>query len=132
MDAHAGRRKLSGDCPTIVFKDGKPWIALGTPGGHTIGQTVPQMVMNMVDFKMDIHQAIAAPRISFAEPDLILVENRIATSIQNALKEKGHNIREVKGLGNAHGLTIEYDTEGKPVRFLGAADIRGIGLAKGY
>ena len=132
MDAHAGRRKLSGDCPTIVFKDGKPWIALGTPGGHTIGQTVPQMVMNMVDFKMDIHQAIAAPRISFAEPDLILVENRIAASIQNALKEKGHNIREVKGLGNAHGLTIEYDTEGKPVRFLGAADIRGIGLAKGY
>ncbi|MBA7675030.1 Glutathione hydrolase proenzyme [subsurface metagenome] len=132
MDAHAGHRKLSGDCPTIVFKNGKPWIALGTPGGHTIGQTVPQMVMNMVDFKMDIYQAIAAPRISFAEPDLILVENRIAASIQNALKEKGHNIREVRRLGNAHGLTIEYDTEGKPVRFLGAADIRGIGLAKGY
>jgi gamma-glutamyltranspeptidase/glutathione hydrolase len=132
MDAHAGHRKLSGDCPTIVFKDGKPWIALGTPGGHTIGQTVPQMVMNMVDFKMDIHQAIAAPRISFVEPDLILVENRIEATIQNALKEKGHNIREVRGLGNAHGLTIEYDAEGKPVRFLGAADIRGIGLAKGY
>jgi gamma-glutamyltranspeptidase/glutathione hydrolase len=132
MDAHAGHRKLSGDCPTIVFKDGKPWAALGTPGGHTIGQTVPQMVMNMVDFKMDIHQAIAAPRISFAEPDLILVENRIAASIQNALKEKGHNIRVVRGLGNAHGLTIEYDTEGKPVRFYGAADIRGNGLAEGY
>jgi len=132
MDAHAGHRKLSGDCPTIVFKDGKPWAALGTPGGHTIGQTVPQMVMNMVDFKMDIHQAIAAPRISFAEPDLILVENRIATSIQNALKDMGHNIRAVRGLGNAHGLTIEYNAEGKPVRFYGAADIRGIGLAKGY
>jgi len=132
MDAHAGHRKLSGDCPTIVFIDGKPWAALGTPGGHTIGQTVPQMVMNMVDFKMNIHQAIAAPRISFAEPDLILVESRIAASIQNALKEKGHIIRVVRGLGNAHGLTIEYDAEGKPVRFLGAADIRGIGLAKGY
>jgi gamma-glutamyltranspeptidase/glutathione hydrolase len=132
MDAHAGHRKLSGDCPTIVFKDGKPWAALGTPGGHTIGQTVPQMVMNMVDFKMDIHQAIAAPRISFAEPDSILVENRIEASIQNALKEKGHNIRAVRGLGNAHGLTIEYDVEGKPVRFFGAADIRGNGLAKGY
>jgi len=132
MDAHAGHRKLSGDCPTIVFKNGKPWAALGTPGGHTIGQTVPQMVMNMIDFKMDIHDAIAAPRISFAEPDLILVENRIAVSIQNSLRDKGHDIRAVRGLGNAHGLTIEYDTEGKPVRFLGAADIRGIGLAKGY
>jgi gamma-glutamyltranspeptidase/glutathione hydrolase len=132
MDAHAGHRKLSGDCPTIVFKKGKPWAALGTPGGHTIGQTVPQMVMNLVDFKMDIHEAIATPRISFAEPDSILVENRIAASIQNALKDRGHNIRAVRGLGNAHGLTIEYNSEGKPARFLGAADIRGTGLAKGY
>ncbi len=132
MDAHAGHRKLSGDCPTIVFKDGLPWAALGTPGGHTIGQTVPQMVMNLVDFKMDIYEAIAAPRISFAEPDLILVENRISASTQNALRYRGHNIRAVRGLGNAHGLTIEYDSEGKPERFLGAADIRGNGLAKGY
>jgi gamma-glutamyltranspeptidase/glutathione hydrolase len=38
MDAHAGHRKLSGDCPTIIMKDGKPWVAVGTPGGHTIGQ----------------------------------------------------------------------------------------------
>ncbi|NIM58585.1 MAG: gamma-glutamyltransferase [Candidatus Aminicenantes bacterium] len=132
MDAHAGHRKLSGDCPTIIFKNGKPWAALGTPGGHTIGQTVPQMVMNLIDFKMDIQKAIAAPRISFAEPDLILVENRIEASIQNALREKGHNVREVRGLGNAHGLMIEYDAEGKPARFYGAADVRGNGLAKGY
>ncbi len=40
MDAHAGHRKLSGDCPTIIFREGKPWVALGTPGGHTIGQTM--------------------------------------------------------------------------------------------
>jgi len=33
MDAHAGHHKLSGDCPTIIFKEGKPWAALGTPGG---------------------------------------------------------------------------------------------------
>ena len=65
MDAHAGRRKLSGDCPTIIMRNGRPWVALGTPGGHTIGQTVPQMVMNLVDFGMDVEQAIAAPRISF-------------------------------------------------------------------
>ena len=48
MDAHAGRRKLSGDCPTIVMKNGRPWAALGTPGGHTIGQTVPQIVSSTV------------------------------------------------------------------------------------
>ena len=71
MDAHPGRRKLSGDCPTIIMKDGRPWAALGTPGGHTIGQTVPQMVMNLIDFRMDIAAAIAAPRVSFVEPDVL-------------------------------------------------------------
>jgi len=132
MDAHAGHRKLSGDCPTIIFKDGKPWIAIGTPGGHTIGQTVPQMVMNMIDFKMDIQQAIAAPRISFREPDIILVEGGINVSVQNALEDLGHKIRLVEALGNAHGLMIKYDSMGKLVRFFGGADPRGTGLAKGY
>jgi len=69
---------------------------------------------------------------SFAEPDLVLVENRISASIQDDLKDRGHNIRAVRALGNAHGLRIEYDAEGKPARFSGAADIHGIGLAKGY
>jgi gamma-glutamyltranspeptidase/glutathione hydrolase len=41
------------------MRDGRPWIALGTPGRHTIAQTVPQMVMNMVDFGMDVQAAIA-------------------------------------------------------------------------
>ena len=74
MDAHAGRRKLSGDCPTIVMRNGRPWVAVGTPGGHTIGQTVPQIVMNLIDFKMDIAAAIASGRISFVEPDVLAVE----------------------------------------------------------
>lgn len=132
MDAHAGQRKLSGDCPFIVFKEKKPWIAIGTPGGHTIGQTVPQMVMNMIDFGMDIQQAIAAPRLSFAEPDIILIEEKITVLVQNELQNMGHNVRVVRGIGNAHGLVIEYDKNGKPARFSGAADPRGTGLAEGY
>jgi gamma-glutamyltranspeptidase/glutathione hydrolase len=134
MDAHPGRRKLSGDCPTIILKDGKPWAALGTPGGHAIGQTVPQMVMNLVDFDMDIEEAIAAPRVSFIEPDWIAVEEGIAESVIKTLKSMGHKIKVLKkphGLGNAHGLTVEYGKDGKPVRFSGAADPRGAGLAKG-
>jgi gamma-glutamyltranspeptidase/glutathione hydrolase len=132
MDAHPGQRKLSGDCPTIVFKENKPWIAIGTPGGHTIGQTVPQMIMNMVDFGMDIQQAIAAPRISFAEPDSIYVEKGIPDAVLEALRRMGHNIRQSSGLGNAHGLMIEYDAAGKPVKFIGCADPRGKGTALGY
>ena len=132
MDAHAGRRKLSGDCPTFVLRDGRPWIALGTPGGHTIDQTVPQMVMNLLDFGMDVRQAIAAPRISFVEPDVLAVERRIPESVRGELAARGHRIRAVKQLGNAHGLTVEYDAAGRPVRFTGAADPRGEGLAAGY
>jgi gamma-glutamyltranspeptidase/glutathione hydrolase len=132
MDAHPGQRKLSGDCPTIVIKENKPWIVIGTPGGHTIGQTVPQMIMNIVDFGMDIQKAIAAPRISFAEPDYILVEQGIPNSVLDALRRMGHNIRQSTGLGNAHGLMIEYDAAGKPVKFVGSADPRGKGTALGY
>ena len=132
MDAHAGRRKLSGDCPTFVLRDGRPWIALGTPGGHTIDQTVPQMVMNLLDFGMDVQQAITAPRISFVEPDVLAVESRIPQSVRDELAARGHKVRAVKQLGNAHGLTVEYDAAGRPVRFTGASDPRGEGLAAGY
>jgi gamma-glutamyltranspeptidase/glutathione hydrolase len=135
MDAHAGRRKLSGDCPTIIVRKGKPWAALGTPGGHTIGQTVPQMVMNMIDFGLNIQEALAAPRLSFVEPDIIAVEEDIPENVRNILIKMGHKIRVVRkpgGLGNAHGLTIEYDDDGKPMRFIGGSDPRGNGLAQGY
>jgi gamma-glutamyltranspeptidase/glutathione hydrolase len=132
MDAHAGHHKLSGDCPTIIFREGRPWVAIGTPGGHTIGQTVPQMVMNLIDFRMNIQEAISAPRISFAEPDLILVEKQIPQAVQDELAKRGHKVRPVDGLTNAHGLAVEYDEKGRPVSFYGGTDPRGEGLAEGY
>ncbi len=131
MDAFAGRRKLSGDCPTIIFRNGKAWAALGTPGGHTIGQTVPQMVMNLIDFQMNMQAAIAAPRISFVEPDALAVEDKISEAARKELAAMGHRITVARGLGNAHGLTIDYDAQGKPARFTGGADPRGEGQAKG-
>jgi gamma-glutamyltranspeptidase/glutathione hydrolase len=132
MDAHPGRHKLSGDCPTIVLREGRPWAALGTPGGHTIGQTIVQMVVNLVDFKMDIGQALAAPRASFAEPDDLLVEEAVPEAVRADLQARGHHVRVVPRLGNAHGLTIEYDAQGRPKGFTGAADPRGGGAAAGY
>jgi len=131
MDAHAGHYKLSGDCPTLIIRDGKPIIAIGTPGGHTIGQTVPQMVMNLIDFDMNIQQAITAARVSFVEPDTLSVESNIPENVRDRLTQMGHNIRSGGSLGNAHGLAIEYDSRGKPIGFTGGADPRGRGLAKG-
>ena len=131
MDAHPGRRKLSSDAPSLVFKDGKPWVALGTPGGHTITQAVAQMIVNMIDFDMNIQEAIDAPRIAFVEPNTMRVEESIDEAIRSELEAMGHEL-QVRNVGNAHGLSIEYGDDGKPARFEGGTDSRGTGTAKGY
>lgn len=131
MDAHPGRRKLSGDVPLFVMRDGRPWLVVGTPGGHTIAQTVPQIVMNVIDFGMDIQQAIAAPRVAFVEPNWLSVEEGVPAEVRDALAARGHQIRATRAIGNAHGLTIEWDANGRPVRFTGGADPRGTGQARG-
>ncbi|MBS3817897.1 gamma-glutamyltransferase [bacterium] len=131
MDAHPGQRKLSGDCPTLIMHENKPWMALGTPGGHTIGQTVPQMVMNIIDFGMNIQEAISAPRVSFVEPDKLAVEKGIPQPVREKLGSMGHNVQVVRSLGNAHGLSLEYDFKGNPKRFFGGSDPRGQGKAEG-
>ena len=133
MDVHPGRRKLISNHPTLVLRDGRPWIAIGTPGGHTIGQTVPQMILNMLEFGMPVEQAIAAPRLSFdAETKVLSVEPQIPQESRAALERMGHTVRVARAIGNAHGLQIEYDGSGAPTRFRGGADPRGQGTAAGY
>lgn len=129
MDAHPGRRKLSSDAPSIILKDGRPVVAIGTPGGHTITQAVAQMIMNLLDFDMSIEDAIAAPRIAFIEPNRLAVEETVPEPIRQKLADMGHEV-EVRNIGNANGLAIEYLDDGT-VRFTGASDPRGAGLAKG-
>jgi gamma-glutamyltranspeptidase len=93
------------------------------------------MVMNLVDFRMEIGAALAAARVSFIEPDTVDVEEGVGKEVADRLSALGHKVRFLKGrdgLGNAHGLTVEYRPDGKPARFLGAADPRGRGLAAGY
>jgi gamma-glutamyltranspeptidase/glutathione hydrolase len=131
LDALPGRRKLAGFCPMLVLKGGKPWIATGSPGGHTIVQTVPQIVMNMIDFRMDVQLAIAAPRLSFVEPDITAVDEGVPVQVRKELTALGHNV-QIRRLGNAHGLTVEYDAKAKLMRFTGGADPRGEGTAMGW
>lgn len=129
MDAIPGQRKLSGDCPVIIFKENFPFAALGTPGGHTIAQTVPQMIMNLIDFDMGIQESIAAPRVSFIEPNILAIENEISDEVFEALRSRGHEVKRTRGLGNAHGLTIQYDSMWNIIGFEGGADPRGEGTA---
>ena len=132
LDAFPGRYRLVGISPILVMSDGRPYIAIGTPGGFTILQTTPQMLMNLIDFDMDIQQAISEPRISFVEPDVLAVDGSLPESVRNELSARGHNVQvDQHWLGNAHGVTVEYDSEGEPVRFTGGSDPRGEGVAAG-
>jgi gamma-glutamyltranspeptidase / glutathione hydrolase len=132
FDVYPGRQTLYALCPTIVLRDGRPVVALGTPGGRTIPQTTTQMITNVETFGMDIQSAISAPRFSFVIPDLLGVEPQIPTDVRAELEALGHNLYvDEFGFGNAHGLAIEYGREGKPNRFTGGADPRGEGAATG-
>jgi gamma-glutamyltranspeptidase/glutathione hydrolase len=132
LDVFPGRYRLIGVCPTLVMRGGKPVVAIGVQGGYLIPQTTPQMLMNVIDFDMDIQQAIAAPRISFIEPDWIAAESGIPQPVRAELAALGHSVYVEPELGNAHGLTVEYDPEGEPARFTGGADPRAAGAAIGY
>jgi len=79
---------------------------------------------------MGIEEAIAAPRIAFIEPNTLAVEETIAETVRNELAAMGHEVDVQRALGNANGLSIEYVGDGS-VRFTGASDPRGAGLAKG-
>ncbi|CAN5687838.1 gamma-glutamyltransferase [soil metagenome] len=128
-----GGYRLPGISPTLVMRDGKPRVALGTHGGYYITQTTPQMLMNLIDFDMDIQQAITAPRIAFMEPDSLAVDPSLPDSTFDELASLGYTpYVDEYGLGNAHGLGIEYDDSGEPVRFTGGADPRSDGVAVGF
>jgi len=84
-----GKARFSALCPTMLFKDEKPYLALGAPGGTTITMGVLQAILNVVDFGMTAQEAVAAPRFC-ATSDIIEVTNRILRSTEAALREKGY------------------------------------------
>ena len=128
MDAFPGRHKLSGDCPVIILKDNRPWAALGSPGGHTITQNVPQIIMNLIDFEMSMQEAIDAPKIAFVEPNSIRVDSELDKETIDALISHGHRI--IKGnIGNATGIRIIYSSEGEIIHLDQGIDKRGEGRA---
>lgn len=124
----AGKRPLSSMTPTIVLKDGKPFLATGSPGGSRIITTTLQIIMNVVDHGMNIAAATAAPRIHHQWlPDELRVEKGISVDTLDILSERGHRVK----VGNVMGSTqTVMRIEGG---VLGAADPRRPGaLALGH
>lgn len=126
------KRPLSAMTPTFVLrKDGTLWFAVGSPGGPTIINTVLQVIVNVVDFDMNIQQAIDAPRIHHQWlPDQITYEPfGMSADTFRALETRGHRfVERPRYMGDAHGVMIE---EGTGVR-LGASDPRNYGESVGY
>ncbi|HJQ31174.1 MAG TPA: gamma-glutamyltransferase [Pyrinomonadaceae bacterium] len=126
------KRPLSAMTPTFVLrKDGTLWFAVGSPGGPTIINTVLQTIVNVIDFDMNIQQAIDAPRIHHQWlPDEIVYEPYgMSADTFRALESRGHRLTaKPRYMGDAQGIMIE---EGTGVR-LGASDPRNFGEPVGY
>lgn len=124
------KRPTSSMTPTIVLKDGKLWLVLGTPGGPTIITTVANILMGVADFDLDIQQAVNAPRFHDQWiPDRMLVEpDRFSPDTLAMLKARGHSI-SFSQIGDAECIQIDLETGMR----LGASDFRNdTGRAIGY
>jgi gamma-glutamyltranspeptidase / glutathione hydrolase len=124
-----GKRPLSSMTPTIVLRDGKPWFAIGGPGGPRIINAVLQVLVNVVDFDMNLQQAIDLPRVHHQwRPDTLYVEEfGVSEDTAQALKARGHRLG-LKKISNIQGVMIE---PGSGMR-LGGSDPRGDGSSVGY
>ncbi len=122
MDVIPGKYKLSSNSPIIILKDGLPWAALGTPGGHTIPQNVAQIIFNLIDFKMTMQEAIDAPKLAFfEESQMVCTEKEIPSSTLSSLQARGHQIDNEqiasyiglnRKIGNAMGIKLFHHQDG--------------------
>jgi gamma-glutamyltranspeptidase/glutathione hydrolase len=130
-DANApgpGKRPLSSMSPTIVFKDGKPFLITGSPGGSRIITTVLQVILNAIDFGMPLGDAVAMPRIHHQWlPDVVSIERGLAPETIRALEALGHQITLGPPAGAAHSILVT------PEGLIGVGDERRAGAtALGY
>jgi gamma-glutamyltranspeptidase/glutathione hydrolase len=123
-----GKRPLSSMTPTIVLKDGKPFLVTGSPGGSRIITMVLQVITNVIDRGMPITDAVADPRVHHQWfPDEVSVERGLAPDLIQALEARGHRVIEGPLRGSVNSILVTPDG------FVGAADPRTRGsLAAGY
>ena len=114
--------------PTIVLRNGRPILVTGSPGGSRIITAVLQIIVNVIDRKLSIEEAVAAPRIHHQwSPDEVAVERGLPADVIRALEARGHKVRPIMPGTSANSILVT------PQGFVGAADQRTRGaLAAGY
>lgn len=126
-----GKRPLSSMSPTLVLKDGKPFLSLGIPGATRIISVLPQILMNMIDHHLTLQEAINAPRIHCVTEPLYL-ESRLPKEVRGALARRGYPLVLKKDFdlyfGGAQAVMVDAETG----KFFGAADPRRDGTVRGY
>jgi gamma-glutamyltranspeptidase/glutathione hydrolase len=129
-----GKRPLSSMTPTIVLKDGKPFLITGSPGGSRIITAVLQVIMNVIDFHMNIADAVSAPRLHNQWlPDETYAEPGFDPAVLDALRARGHRIVATAPHTSANSIQVSPKGEFSPQDYVGAADRRTRGsTAAGY
>jgi len=124
-----GKRMVSSMTPTIVLKDNKPFLVVGSPGGSTIITTVLQVILNVLDFNMNVQQAVDLPRFHHQWlPDRIDYERfGMPKDVKENLIKLGEHIGKQRMLGRVQAIKIDWE---KGV-FYGASDPRSFGTAEG-
>lgn len=124
-----GKRMLSSMTPTIVLKDEKPFIVVGTPGGTTIPTQIFQTLVNILEFNMSTEDAVYKPKFHHQWlPDEVVVEKGFPVSVKEAMQKMGYNFgKERSGIGRTE--IIKVLPNGK---FEAVADNRGDDAAEGW
>ncbi len=124
-DANAiapGKRPLSSMSPTLVLRDGEPFLVVGSPGGSRIITTVVQVISNVIDHGMTLNQAVAAPRFHMQwQPDELRVEpHGMARDVAGRLEEMGYTVVERPHMGDVNAIQADHGL----TMFYGAGDFR--------
>ncbi len=123
-----GKRMLSSMTPTLVVYNGKPYLTIGTPGGTTIPTSVFQALVNLIDFKMDLDNAINKPKFHHQwMPDEVTIEKDFLPETKKQLEAMGYKMKERSPIGRTEGIRILTNGKREAV-----ADKRGDDSVAGF
>ncbi len=120
-----GKARFTALCPTMLMRDGKPFLALGAPGGTTITMGVLQTILNVVDFGMSAQEAVSAPRFC-ALSDTIEITNRVLRSTERELRARGYPVLRY---ATSYATPLVHAIRLRDGRLDGGADPAGDGMA---